>query len=277
MASEELQHALRRVSGTTLDTAGAANVWAGSVGTTLVSQRTNLCTNPSFETGVASWLGYGSALTQSAVWAATAGGKSMAITPNSASNFSAASSEGAITPGIVAGNTYTISGTVNTPIAQTGVLHPDARAIAVITKVGAAAYVEVISPPGPATGSGRVSITFTAPVGMTECYVRPFNGADNSSANLVYWDEILIEQAPALGPYFDGATPPALLVTYAWAGAANASTSTRSIWTPGGLELVGALNKKAGTNGLDIDGVCNVLAGTPGQGKGINACAAAFV
>lgn len=36
MASEELQHALRRVSGTTLDTAGAANVWAGTVGKELV-------------------------------------------------------------------------------------------------------------------------------------------------------------------------------------------------------------------------------------------------
>ena len=36
MASEELQHALQRVSGTTLDTAGAANVWAGTVGLELV-------------------------------------------------------------------------------------------------------------------------------------------------------------------------------------------------------------------------------------------------
>ena len=36
MASEELQHALQRVSGTTLDVAGAANVWAGTTGLELV-------------------------------------------------------------------------------------------------------------------------------------------------------------------------------------------------------------------------------------------------
>ena len=35
-ASEELQHALRRVSGTTLDCAGAANVWAGTARLELV-------------------------------------------------------------------------------------------------------------------------------------------------------------------------------------------------------------------------------------------------
>ena len=34
--TEELQHALRRVSGTTLDSAGAANVWAGTTGLELV-------------------------------------------------------------------------------------------------------------------------------------------------------------------------------------------------------------------------------------------------
>lgn len=36
MASEELQSALRRVSGTTLDSAGAANVWAGTTGLDLL-------------------------------------------------------------------------------------------------------------------------------------------------------------------------------------------------------------------------------------------------
>jgi len=36
VASEELQHALQRVSGTTLDVAGAANAWAGTTGLELV-------------------------------------------------------------------------------------------------------------------------------------------------------------------------------------------------------------------------------------------------
>ena len=36
MASEELQHALRRVSATTLDSQGAANVWAGTTGLDLL-------------------------------------------------------------------------------------------------------------------------------------------------------------------------------------------------------------------------------------------------
>lgn len=36
MASEELAHALRRVSGTNLDPQGAANAWAGTTGLELV-------------------------------------------------------------------------------------------------------------------------------------------------------------------------------------------------------------------------------------------------
>jgi len=36
MASEELAHALQRVSGTTLDPQGAANAWAGTSGLELV-------------------------------------------------------------------------------------------------------------------------------------------------------------------------------------------------------------------------------------------------
>jgi len=36
MASEELQHALRRVSATSLDSQGAANVWAGTAGLDLL-------------------------------------------------------------------------------------------------------------------------------------------------------------------------------------------------------------------------------------------------
>jgi hypothetical protein len=36
-ASEELQHALQRVSGTTLDSAGAANAWAGTSGLDLLA------------------------------------------------------------------------------------------------------------------------------------------------------------------------------------------------------------------------------------------------
>ena len=36
MAAEELQHALRRVSATNLDSQGAANVWAGTTGLSLL-------------------------------------------------------------------------------------------------------------------------------------------------------------------------------------------------------------------------------------------------
>jgi hypothetical protein len=39
---------------------------------------------------------------------------------------------------------------------------------------------------------------------------------------------------------------------------------------------VGALNAKAGTSGVELLGVLNILAGTPGQGVGTLACAAAL-
>ena len=53
MASEELQHALRRVSGTTLDSAGAANVWAGTTGLDLLGALNTKAGNPR-----GSWVGF---------------------------------------------------------------------------------------------------------------------------------------------------------------------------------------------------------------------------
>jgi len=34
------------------------------------------------------------------------------------------------------------------------------------------------------------------------------------------------------------------------------------VWSSTGLDLLGALNAKAGTNGLGLNAVCNALAGT---------------
>lgn len=262
MASEELQHALQRVSGTTLDVAGAANVWAGSVSTTLVSQRTNLCTNPNFETNLTGWIGNAATQTRDTVifHSGVASAKAVCDGTSGYQGHQAANMFS-----VVAGLTYTMSAWVFSTVATTIRIGMYSNVIGGTPEIAIAANVWTrLSRTGVANATALV----------------PYTIVDTGSvpvATTLYIDDVLIELSSTLNPYFDGATPPALLVTYAWTGTANASTSTRSIWTPGGLELVGALNKKAGTVGLDIDGVCNVLAGTPGQGKGINACAGLFV
>lgn len=215
---------------------GAANASAskqiGADFTYAWSGAANASTSLEKALSVASWLPLNSVTYQSAVWAATTGEKSIAIRGTTSTDSGAFwnNDAGSIMPGIVAGNTYTVSATVNTPVSQTGTLSTRARTITMHTKVGTNAYVIVSSPAGPVTGSARVSVTFTAPIGMTECFVRLYNGADNSSANLVYWDEILIEQVSNDLPYFDGSTPDSNNNFYSWAGVADASVSNLNSW-----------------------------------------------
>ena len=168
--------------------------------------RTNMVPNPSFEVNTTGWLVSQVAESLSSAWAAS-GAQSVRLAPSGASDDSYMILDGdvgAMRAGMVAGNTYTISGTVNTPVALTGTLSARARAIVVHHRIGAASYTILTSTAGPTTGAARVSLTFTLPVGTTEAFIRFYNGATNSAANWVYWDAIMLEQAGTLGTYIEG-------------------------------------------------------------------------
>ncbi|HEY6020690.1 MAG TPA: hypothetical protein VIY48_12590 [Candidatus Paceibacterota bacterium] len=208
--------------------------WAGKYGLTT---RVNLITNPSFENGTVNVSASNVTLSRPTSWKAYRN-YSLGLTPNSSGNDSFASiggDSGALRLGMVANGTYTLSGWVYTPIAQTGTLHARARKLVVIHRIGAGAYNEFATSAGtnaPVTGGERVSVTFTLPAGTTEAFVRLYNGAGNTATNLVQWDGILLETGSSLNPYFDGDS--ALFPNCAWNGAAWESAST---YTPAWSEV----------------------------------------
>jgi len=251
MASEELQHALRRVSGTTLDVAGAANVWAGTE-----TGSTNQVTNPRLGVDATGWSatgGTGARVAQGAGWAWQGDGSVVTAM------FSPAS---ASTPGQFWSGSVVVSG-------------PSGLLVRALIHDG----VSTLTPDQNFVLTGAPqTITLTSTVAVTtgtlpRIYVYPRPLATWTAGQMLTATNALLKVVSGVGvtagTYFDGSSPGG-----AWTGAQDASTSTR---VATGLELVGALNAKAGTSGLDIDGVANVLAGTPGQGVGINACAALFV
>lgn len=175
----------------------------------LLAPRVNLVPNPSAESGTAGNVGTNLVVSQSTSWSSS-GTSSFALTPNSTdpdSHMNVAGDAGGLRLGMQPGQTYTASATVNTPVALTGILGATrAQRIVVFHRIGAGAYVEVASPRGPTTGAGRVSVVFTLPTGTTEAFVRLYNGATNSAANVVQWDAILVERGAELRPYFDGSS-----------------------------------------------------------------------
>jgi hypothetical protein len=165
---------------------------------------------------------------QSSEWKLV-GSDSVRVTPtttNTDSFVSPGGDLGALRLGMVAGTTYTVSGTIRLAAAQTGTPTGDARKIVVFTKIGAGAYVPVASTQAPNTaGTTRLSLTFTVPAGATEAFIRLYNGASAGNGD-VWWDALLLEASPIVRDYFDGAIISADAdLTNSWSGTAHASTS----------------------------------------------------
>ena len=68
----------------------------------------------------------------------------------------------------------------------------------------------------------RFTYTYTVPDGVTQIRAYYTSGDTNL---IVYADAILLEERPAILPFFDGSTVDNTGITYSWEGAANASTS----------------------------------------------------
>jgi hypothetical protein len=177
--------------------------------------RTNLCTNPSFETGTTSWAGAGGApptLTTGADPAALTGSRASALKVTWATGTSGQFNGPQYTLATTVGKVYTIS-----------------------------AYVYVVSGPpvgwlvsiggtnfGSTTGATqnawvRVSFTFTATSTSHTCTL--WGSGAQTSGQIAWVDEVLMEQAGGLGAYFDGATTADISYNYSWSGTADASTS----------------------------------------------------
>lgn len=163
---------------------------------------------------------------QSGAHGVLVGSKSLAIRASGGSDDTFAHLDGdagAMRLGMVAGKTYTILGSVTTPVALTGT-GTRARAISFHHRVGTGPYVEARSANGPTTGTGDLRLTVSIPADATEAFIRLYNGSP-TPGDTVYWDKVLVVEGNYSGPYFDGATPAAGDFTYAWVAAANDSAS----------------------------------------------------
>lgn len=190
----------------------------------------NMLSNPSIEIDESGYTGSGATVARDPDWASE-GLSSLSVTADGSSNDSYAYVEGgtgAIRLGMEAGKTYTITASVHTPVAQSGSLNTRARKIVVFTKSGASPAIETDSSAGPATGTGRVRVTFTIPVDATEAYIRLYNGS-GVNGQVVYWDELILVEGTTAIPYFDGDVVNDGLYTYEWSGELNLSTSIKRL------------------------------------------------
>jgi hypothetical protein len=188
--------------------------------------RTNLCTNPSFETNTAGWSGGPSAwnnassIAQSTAWS-TVGVASLAVTtPGSATlegcNFFVMS--------VAASTTYTVSADVR---AVSG------RPITMHLRDGTNA-INAASVAVSAGTTQRVSATITTGASAPALgLLIAFSTDSTVGASAFNVDAVMVEQSATVGTYFDGSTASSGGNTYAWTGAANASTSTQTGLVPG--------------------------------------------
>jgi prepilin-type N-terminal cleavage/methylation domain-containing protein len=184
---------------------------------------TNMIPNPSFESNLVDSAWNVSTVNRSTAWASN-GSYSTELIPNSTTSNDSfiilGGSLGGIRLNMESGKSYTVSGTINLPAAQTGTLSGQARRIVVYYKVGAGSYQSFSSNAAPnAAGTNRLSLNFTLPAGITEAFIRFYNGALQGGGT-VYWDSLVLNEGNNTN-YVDGFTP-----GWSWSGADNNSVSS---------------------------------------------------
>lgn len=190
----------------------------------------NLIPNPSAEVDLSSVLGTRCTVTrQTTTSSAAFGGALFRLdAPVNNDSFMTVGFEAdTISDGMSAGGTYTASGTVRVDSALPGA-GSRARKIVVFHRSGNGPFTEAASEQGPATGVGRVSVTFTLPENTKEAFVRFYHG---HTSGVVFWDGLsLVEHVPGdvtEGGYWDGDSSDTSDYSYSWDDAAGVSTSTR--------------------------------------------------
>lgn len=180
--------------------------------------RTNICTNPSFETNTTGWAGYQATITR----VAGAFGTGSWVCQASATVTGVGGHFFNFTP--VVGTTYTAS--------LTGLRISGSRSYKLQFEFyNGATYLGGANPAVNTFASAtRVSFTYTAPAGSTNAYIVFYSSGSGSIGDAIQIDSVLIEATSSLLPYFDGTYSSAYsgytLASQAWTGTANASQST---------------------------------------------------
>lgn len=179
------------------------------------TNRTNQCTNPSFETGTASWAALVSTLSNP-LTGGWSGVRHLRCTATTATTAFGATGT---THTVVAGEAFAVSAYVRGTVGRGVQIR--------ITWTGAAATSNVAVAVGSLTAWQRLTYTGVVPVGATAARVDLVVAATGVViGDVLDVDGVLAERAATIGAYFDGDTPDTASLVYAWTGVAHASTST---------------------------------------------------
>lgn len=197
---------------------GTANASTSTAKAAVLTERTNLINNPSFEVGTTLWSGSRADLTR-----ATTGGLNngpcAVVTVNAVGYFPRIIASGPIA--VVAGATYTASAYVASASGNAhriGLQWFDNTATALTTVEGATSTVN----------GARIFVTAVAPVGAVTVQFWLGSADGLAIGQTVGFDAAMLEASLVLGTYFDGSTPASGDSIYAWGGTANASVSVKS-------------------------------------------------
>jgi hypothetical protein len=166
-----------------------------------LTTRTNLVTNPSFETNITGWLGFLDTPEQSSTYSFV-GTKSLKMNPVESGDYVRFSN----IP-VTAGEVYTVSAYIYTDTSKS----------VNIAVTGDDSTVTI-----PAGVWTRISASSTIPEFTTTADVFITSFSDDTIP--FYIDAVMLEQSSTLNQYFDGSTAGA-----SWTGTAHASTSTLSV------------------------------------------------
>jgi hypothetical protein len=189
-------------------------------GYTTTTTRTNLMTNPSFETSIATWVINNATGSQSSTFSydgTYSFRTSTTVAGNVISTFATPIS-------VTAGQAYTYSAYVRSSVAR--------QCRVLISWYNGGTFLSN-SPNTLVTSSTsdwtRLVSTGTAPATATLGYLVARTEA-TSISDLVYWDAFLVETGSTLLPYFDGTDADTYtgytLISQQWNGTANLSSST---------------------------------------------------
>ena len=166
-----------------------------------LTTRTNLVTNPSFETNITGWVGFLDTPEQSSTYSFV-GTKSLKMNPVESGDYVSF-----FNIPVTAGEVYTVSAYIYTDTSKS----------VNIAVTGGDSTVTI-----PAGVWTRISASSTIPEFTTTAAVSITSFSDDTIP--FYIDAVMLEQSSTLNQYFDGSTAGA-----SWTGTAHASTSTLSV------------------------------------------------
>lgn len=215
-----------------LDVTGERCTAAGAPGT---ATRTNLCTNPSFETGTTGWAtpgGYTAAtLTASTALTGTiglgnkAGGQALRVAwPTAASGGSAVAFSAS---GLTVGQRYTFSVWVIIPGSVYGGANNVSPMVTACETAGAGTSVSSVNATSTARDAWqRLDVSLTASLTTHSFGIKTAAASSTTTTDRVYVDAVLLEKTTSgVGTYFDGD------IAGSWTGTAHASTATQTVQT----------------------------------------------